>query len=176
MMPRGDRLSCGIFLLLVGAVFLVGSRDIRRTGATAEHDPGSRMFPVGLALILTAGGAAAVASGLLLKPGPAKLAAAEPALTSPPSASDSLTDNDGRPSARRRLLPWLLIAGLLACTAAMPTIGFSAGAFLLAAAMMIALRVPWLQAVACSALLVAVVRLLFVQLFQKLLPTGWLGW
>lgn len=136
----GPSLAYALLLVVVGGLFWLGSRDIGRTGASQANDPGPRAFPAALAGTLFVAGALYGTWGIA-----------------------QLADRQ-----RRRAL--LTVVAMTAYVGLMPVAGFSLATFAFAFCMLVALGAGWWRAACVSAALVALVQLLFRQLFHVILP------
>lgn len=147
--PSG--LVFGLFLLTVGLALLVGGWQIEPSGMTNQRDVGPRVAPILLGLALIAGGLAAATERWWGAP--------------PPVGSESA-------SAHSPVRPWIVLGGITACTAAMPWAGFMAPAAVLSVGMLSLLGARWWETLLATAVILGMVRLLFVETFQVVLPTG----
>lgn len=153
----------------VGLFFLVFAFWIQPTGPISPGDPGPRMFPVALSLLLLLGSVwLAVAPSFAVRP------AGRETLGPPESQSTAEAED----TAGQRLV-WLLLVGLVVMLMLFPLSGFSlttlAGATLLLWRLGSSLRAAGLGALS----LVVIVKLMFTHLFEVQLPEGyldlWLG-
>lgn len=140
--------------MVVGALFWLGSQDIRRTGASQANDPGPRVFPAALAATLLVAGAAYGAWGL---------ASLVQRRSAEPRAARTTT-------ADYRLRAVIAAAAMIGYVAVMPIAGFSLSTFAFATGMLVALGAGLVRAACVSAALVGLIQLLFRQLFHVILP------
>ena len=179
--------SLGLALLAVAAFFLVYAGDIQRTGLAGNGDPGPKMMPTALAVCLLAAGVYQLIVTAISR---MRLSSA---VRKPPAKRLSPLQVVGDWGLQNVVL---LFAGLCAVAVAMPALGFALTAALFATAMMTRLGFPlvydlldsrrqvsWgfalivtvLVAAVLSTLLVAIIYLLFDQVFDRPLPQGELG-
>ena len=144
--PSGDVWLGGGMIVLALAVFAF-SRSIKSLGLGENFDPGSKAFPLGLALILAIGGAIEIWHSR--------------------GAAPSSQPGDG----------WIkttliLLGGLGAYVFVLPWLGFALSTLALGTSMMVWLGNTWLRSVIATTVLIAVVYGLFVVAFKVPLPGG----
>jgi len=151
----------GLGLLVVAASALWFARDIGRAGIAGNRDPGPHFFPVMLAILMIVFGLTQIGSGLIGR-------VAKPSV-------DSETDRDSLGTATGSFRWLILLAVLTVYVASIGWVGFSLSTLLLSAGLMVWLGNRWWVALIVSAVMVIVVKLLFVILFRVQLPIGELG-
>ena len=144
----------GGVLVVFSLGVLVMSRSIRELGFGDNFDPGSKAFPIGLALLLGTGGLIEIW----------KAWGDRKALASRASGAG----NSGNKS--KTVLT--LLAGLGVYVFLLPWLGFALTTLLLATGMMIWLGNSWQRSALASIVLITVVYLLFVVGFKVPLPGG----
>lgn len=144
-------LAFGSFLLMVGLALAIGGACIQPSGMTNQRDIGPRVAPIALGVILMLGGVAISSE---------RWWSSNRASSQEPSEVDS------------KVRPWIVLLGMIACTAMMPVAGFMAPAALLSVGILLLLGARWWEAFAASVVILGMVRLLFVETFQVVLPTG----
>ncbi len=158
---RRGTLLLGVSLLLFAAAALWFARDIGRVGIRGNNDPGPHFFPVLLATALLIFGLMLIGVGLLARP-------QHPWVTAEAREDETQTGLHAR--------RWLILIGVLTLyIVSIPWLGFSLSTFAVAAGLMIWLGNRWWLALIVSAVMVTVVKLLFVILFRVQLPVGQLG-
>jgi predicted secreted protein len=144
--PSGDVWLGGGLIVLALAVFSF-SRSIKSLGLGENFDPGSKAFPVGLAIILALGGAIEIWHSR--------------------KAPSSPQPGEGRVKTTLTLL-----VGLGAYVFLLPWLGFALSTLVLGTSMMVWLGNSWLRSIIATTVLIAVVYGLFVIAFKVPLPGG----
>jgi hypothetical protein len=162
---RGGGEFLGGALILAGALAIYWAGDIPNRTLGANQDPGPRAFPIGLGIFLILGGLYHLVGGLSR----ARNREAEPARASPLARTQAWL------TAERHRDMLILVAALGLYIPAIPWLGFSLSTGLFAAGMMARLGTRWRWAVPVAIVLVAIIHLLFVNLFRVQLPPGRLG-
>lgn len=156
--PDADTASGDVWLgaVLVGlAVIVIGlAQSIRALGLGDNYDPGSKAFPVGLAIILAIGGLIEVWQGRRNR-----------------SVRHSASSETTPPSGRTKTAA-LLLLGFGVYIGALPWLGFTLATLIMTNAMMIWLGNPWPRSIIGSIVLVGLVYTLFVVGFKVPLPGG----
>ena len=138
----------GIFFIGLGALALCFVPWITNPGLGHNSDPGPRLFPAALAIVLVLGGAAFTVRGVVGKPHvPATYGG-------------------------RRLDAVVLLGAIGVYIAAMPLLGFALSTGLFAAGAMLWLKVRARVAIPVTLVLLLAVYLLFAKLFKVQLPAG----
>lgn len=143
----------GLFLIVVGLAGFGFGQGIPADAVGNNADPGPRLFPLALSLILFLGG-----GGELIRS----------FRSGGVSASGPLWKEEG---ARTFFAVGGLLCGFFLLV---PWLGFSLGMVLLVLLFLRLKRVSWKVALATAFALVVVVRFLFGWLFRIQLPEGWL--
>ena len=144
--PAGD-VWLGIALVGLAVVVVSLAQSIRALGLGDNFDPGSKAFPVGLAVVLGIGGLIEVWQGW--QSGPAAKAA--------PGQTKTAA---------------ILLLGLGAYVWLLPWLGFAVSTLVGATAMMVWLGNPWSRSLIASVVLIGVIYALFVIGFKVPLPGG----
>ncbi|MCA9177063.1 MAG: tripartite tricarboxylate transporter TctB family protein [Planctomycetales bacterium] len=163
----GRGLAYGVFLVICGCFLAWQAWLIEPSGMTNPRDIGPKAFPLALGAALAAAGVWFCLMSVRADMSRSPDGAVEP--TSP-------VKPDVLSPVARALRPALVIVGLVVLTLAMPIVGFSIATFVFATLMLLLMgdRSP-LSCVITAVALVAIVQLLFVRVFQVVLPTGPLG-
>lgn len=140
----------GIFFICTTLAVLVLSSSIQSIGLGNNFDPGPKAFPIGLSLLLAAGGAFEF---VRRKP-------SEPKEVPATGEEKSVLLLLGAFAVYVILLPWL---------------GFATSTLIMATTMMMILGNPWWRALSLSLVLLTIIYVLFVQFFRVQLPGGVFG-
>ena len=143
----------GVFLLLAGVVAIVLTGQMKVSGFTDAHDPGPDALPRVLAILMIVGGVTEVIRAVLNRRAP----------------SDSLGAGDSGWSGCIVLVQVVLYVALL------PVLGFIVSTICFSVALLRWFGASWKLALSMAVSLVAVVSLLFSQVFEVVLPIGRLG-
>lgn len=154
---RSASLGYVLIVFALGTLYL--SRDIAELGLGSNADPGAKLFPVGLSIML------AIAGGIEIWKNRRR--------------SDAAGEDESEPVARagegKRARALGLFLTFCAYIVAIPWLGFTLSTLVLATAMMMLLGARLKVALSVSIVLALFVNLLFVALFHVPLPTGVLG-
>lgn len=140
----------GSFLVVLAIAVGVLSRSIKALGLGDNFDPGSKAFPLGLALILGIGG--------LFEIWQSRRAKRE-------ASGTTTTKGQARTTC-------ILLFGLGAYIFLIPWLGFALSTLTLGTAMMVWLGNPWKRSVIAAIVLVGIVYALFILGFKVPLPGG----
>lgn len=153
-------LHLGFVILAVSLLAMYSSGNIAARGLGSNNDPGPKLFPQTLSLILLVWGGAEMVRALLVRRG-RRIAGQR--------------DRSHRWTRQQRLRFAIFTALLLGYVPAVGYLGFtiSSTAFISVAAFWLGAK--WYVALPFGVLLTALVHLLFVQLFRVQLPSGDLG-
>ncbi|MDG2170798.1 MAG: tripartite tricarboxylate transporter TctB family protein [Opitutales bacterium] len=145
----GD-LWLGLFFICVTLAVLVLSSSIKSIGLGNNFDPGPKAFPIGLSLLLAAGGVFE-----FIRRNPARL-----------------REEPVRGEAKSVLL---LLAAFAVYVILLPWLGFAISTLIMATTMMMILGNPWWSALSLSLVLLTIIYILFVLFFRVHLPSGVFG-
>lgn len=140
-----------LFLLLAGGLTAFFGLRIADSAFLNPHDPGPRLLPVSMALVLCLGGAYEIGRWWRRR-------------------ASSLVDRRRYWEDYRRLL--VLQVLLLAYVCLIPVSGFAAASVLATVALLMWFGLSWWKAVAVAVILVVVIQLLFVTAMKVQLPMG----
>ena len=144
--------------MAVALFFLIGATDIRRLEMSDKNDPGPRAVPVTLGLVLLIGGIIQISLGLIQRRRSTKV------------------ETVGLAGSRRGAKEAVLLGGaLFFYYLLVPWAGFYAPTFIFGWVMAWRMGARWWAAGLAAALLIAVIRVLFVGLFRVQLPQGAYG-
>jgi hypothetical protein len=150
--------SLGYVLIVFALVVLYLSKDIRELGFGGNSDPGPKLFPIGLSILLAIGGAVEIWKNWRMRSETTEL---------PGPTDEGLCE--------RQLRVGGLMGLFLVYILALPYLGFTLSTLVLSTAMMMLLRIRWKMAFLVTVVLTLVVNLLFGALFHVPLPRGVLG-
>ena len=162
--------SLGYVLILFAGLVLFLTRRIESFGLGSNADPGARLFPIALSIVL------AIAGGLVIwidLRGRAKCREVEEIGIEVENEIEIEGDAGG--SIEKRLQVGGLLAAFLIYIVALPWLGFGLSTLTLATLMMRILSASWKLSITVSIVLLLIVYLLFGLLFHVPLPTGILG-
>ncbi len=151
-----ENLAFGIFLIFIATTILFFSQSIR-VNDFGNHDPGPRVIPIAMAVIMLLGGIVEVVSGFRVVPVP---------LQPQPQALEQTASN----ADWKRGLSVLI--GLLAYLIVMNWLGFLVCTLIFGSIALISLGSRWWTALLSSLCIVVIVQILFVELFHVSLPTS----
>lgn len=155
-----DSPSFGLLLIVVGVLTLFLSSHIEAPAIGDENDPGPAGLPTAVAIMLLGGGTL-LAANWIRKSGTK-------------TASTWLVQAPARLrhafAGSSRLNVWFALMGLTAYVVMIPWAGFSISTLLFGISMMIRLGSRWWLALLVSLLAVAIIRLVFVMMFDVYLP------
>ena len=153
----------GLGLLLIGSVGIFWAVRIEELGLGQNQDPGPRMFPLLLSIVMVIGGGYELVCSFARFRHSTEKQALEPS-------------GEVAEISRRGLLDLALVfVGILAYVVAIAYLGFSISTLFFGVGMMVKLGVRVKLAVLASIGLIVAVQILFVQLFKVQLPTGVFG-
>lgn len=163
--PNANRRSSLGYVLLVSAFgVLYSSRGIAELGLGNNADPGARLFPIGLSILLAFAGVIEIWRDLRARSESKGISIGK---ETDPVERKLSTDR------RIRVLGLLVVFALFIL--AIPWLGFTLSTLLFATAMMMMLGASWKLAGSVTIVLVLIVNLLFGALFHVPLPTGITG-
>ena len=154
--------SLGYVLIVFALIVFYFSKDIRELGFGNNSDPGPKLFPIGLSVLIALGGAIEIYRNWKVKGQPAE-------------AIGLADENSALDVKSKQLRAGALMGLFFVYILAMPYLGFTLGTLVFATAMMMLLRFSWKMALSVSVALTLVVNLLFGMLFHVPLPRGILG-
>jgi hypothetical protein len=150
--------SLGYVLIVFALVVLYLSKDIRELGFGGNSDPGPKLFPIGLSILLAIGGAVEIWKNWRMRSETTEL---------PGPTDEGLCE--------RQLRVGGLMGLFLVYILALPYLGFTLSTLVLSTAMMMLLRIRWKMAFLVTAVLTLIGNVLFGALFHVPLPRGVLG-
>ena len=156
--PPAASIQFGVWLVAVAVFFLAFAGGIQRLDISSENDPGPRAFPIALSLVMLFGGIVQISLGVAQRKRSVSAA--------------RIDDNISRRGAREALL---LGVAILAYYLIVPQAGFYAPSFVFAWLMCWRMGASWWIGGLAAALLLLVIRVLFVGLFRVQLPQGAFG-
>jgi len=163
--------SLGYVLIVFALVVLYLSKDIRELGFGGNSDPGPKLFPIGLSILLALGGAIEI-----WKDWRARLGSLEAVCSVDDKSTlrvENLSNDDGEHD--RRMRAGGLMGVFLVYILALPYLGFTLSTLVFPTAMMMLLRIRWKMAFLVTAVLTLIGNVLFGALFHVPLPRGVLG-
>ncbi|MEW4489481.1 tripartite tricarboxylate transporter TctB family protein [Thalassoglobus sp. JC818] len=152
-------LSYGVFLCIVGALAIFFAKDFRAVGLS-QSDPGPRAIPVACGIIMIVGGLWQVAAAWI------KRRQSQPDLKQLPASSIDESKQHRRGNLRALVTLGLLIGYVVL----LPIFGFAVSTVVFGILVLKNFGSPWSEAFIATASISAVVYVLFVNLFQVMLP------
>lgn len=156
-------LSLGIAFILVAAFFIVFAKDIPRIGLTGASDPGPRVFPLAMAIVVAAGGLFELIRAAMNR----RQASETPSRVAESTGTKTIA------SVQSSYKNFAVLTGTtLIYLVALFWLGFQISTLLFSSVVLIWLGARWWSALLSGLLIVIVVRVLFVGLFHVQLPAG----